>query len=66
MILHVLKTTSDPFDLVYCQATLNEIGSAKAIPLIAKNLKSRKRDVKDSAQLAIEAIKARERRNASR
>lgn len=66
MILHVLETTSDPFDLVYCQATLNEIGSAKAIPFIAKNLKSRKRDVKDSAQLAIEAIEARERRSVSR
>ena len=60
MILHVLETTSDPYDLVYCQATLNEIGSAKAIPFIAKNLKSRKRDVKDSAQSAIEAIEARE------
>src|SRR5215472_15567114 len=23
MILHVLETTSDPYDLVYCQATLN-------------------------------------------
>jgi HEAT repeat protein len=66
MILHVLETTSDPYDLVYCQATLNEIGSAKAIPFIAKNLKSRKRDVKDSARLAIEAIEAREGRNASR
>lgn len=64
MILHVLETTNDPYDLVYCQATLNEIGSVKAIPFIAKNLKSRKRDVKDSAQLAIEAIEARERRNA--
>lgn len=66
VILHVLETTSDPDDLVYCQATLNEIGSAKAIPFIAKNLKSRKRDVKDSAQSAIEAIEARKQRNASR
>jgi HEAT repeat protein len=65
MILHVLETTSDPSDLVYCQATLNEIGSTKAIPSIAKNLKSRKRDVKMSAQFEIEAIKARER-NATR
>lgn len=65
-ILHVLETTSDPYDLVYCQATLNEIGSAKAIPFIAKNLKSRKRDVKDSARFAIEAIQTRERSNAPR
>ena len=63
MILHVLETTTNPHDLVYCQATLNEIGSAKAIPFIAKNLKSRKRDVKVSARLAIEAIEGRERRN---
>ena len=66
MILRVLETTNDRYDVVYCQATLNEIGTAKAIPFIAKNLKSRKRDVRDSAQLAIEAIEARERRNASR
>jgi cysteine sulfinate desulfinase/cysteine desulfurase-like protein len=66
VILHVLETTSDPYDLVYCQATLNEIGSAKAIPIIAKNLKSRKRDVKDSAKFAIDAIEARKQRNASR
>ena len=66
VILHVLETTNDPYDLVYCQATLNQIGSAKAIPSIAKNLNSRKRDVKDSARLAIEAIEARERRNAPR
>jgi HEAT repeat protein len=64
-ILHLLETTGDPYDLVYCQATLNEIGSAKAIPFIAENLKSRKRDVKDSARLAIEAIQTRERSKAS-
>lgn len=52
-VLHLLRTTSDPYDLVYCQATLKEIGSTKAIPFITKNLKSRKRDVKDSAQSAI-------------
>jgi len=62
MILHVLETASDPYDLIYCQATLNEIGTVKAIPFIAKNLKSRKRDVKGTARSAIEAI---ERRNAS-
>jgi hypothetical protein len=45
-----------------CHATLNEIGSAKAIPLLEKNLKSRKVDVKMSAKFAIEAIKARSER----
>lgn len=66
VLLHILETTTDPYDLVYYQATLNEIGSARAIPFIAKNLKFRKRDVKDSAQFAIEAIQARERRKVSR
>lgn len=58
-ILRVLEKTSDWRDVVYCQSTLNAIGTAKAIPLLEKNLKSRKRDVKLSAQLAIEAIEAR-------
>jgi HEAT repeat protein len=60
-LIHHLETTTDPFDVAYCQGTLNQVGTAKAIPFIAKNLKSRKRDVKDSAQAAIEAIQARER-----
>src|SRR5579863_958309 len=59
-LLYLLEKTSDPYDMTYCQAVLNEIGSAKAIPFLEKNLKSRKRDVKMSAQAAIEAIKARE------
>ena len=51
--------TTDPHDMLYCQATLNEIGTAKSLPYPQKNLGSRKRDVKLSAQLAIEAIKSR-------
>jgi HEAT repeat protein len=58
-LLHLLEATSDPYDMTYCQATLNEIGSPKAIPFLEKNLKSRKVDVKMSAKFAIEAIKAR-------
>lgn len=60
-IIDILETTNDPYDIVYCHATLNKIGSTKAIPFIEKNLKSRKRDVKDSARFAIEAIQGRER-----
>lgn len=52
-IIQLLKTTSDPQDMVYCHATLNEIGSVKSIPYLQKNLDSRKRDVKSSARLAI-------------
>lgn len=60
-VLQLLEMTSDPFDMIYCHATLNEIGTAKSLPFIEKNLKSRKRDVKMSAQLAIEAINTRMR-----
>ena len=58
-LIEVLNTTSDPYAIVYCQATLNEIGTAKSIPHLRKNLDSRKRDVKLSAQFAIEAIESR-------
>ncbi|MEM5450767.1 HEAT repeat domain-containing protein [Paraburkholderia sp. BR10936] len=59
-LLEVLTTTSDPYDVIYCQATLNQIGTRKALPALAQNLMSRKRDVKISAQAAIEAIEARD------
>lgn len=61
-LLEILATTSDPCDAIYCHATLNQIGTHKALPALAQNLKSRKRDVKASAQAAIEAIEARESR----
>jgi len=59
-LLEILATTSDPYDVIYCHATLNQIGTHKALPALTQNLKSRKRDVKISAQAAIEAIKARD------
>jgi len=59
-LLEILATTSDPYDVIYCHATLNQIGTHKALPALTQNLKSRKRDVKVSAQAAIEAIKARD------
>lgn len=58
-VIDLLVTTTNPQDIVYCHATLNKIGSAKSLPYLEKNLDSRKRDVKLSAQLAIEAIKSR-------
>ena len=58
-ILTVLAGSNDPDDLVYCQSTLNRVGSIKSLPVLEKSLKSRKRDVKHSAQAAIEAIEAR-------
>lgn len=60
-LIEILNTTSDPYDVTCCQATLNKIGTAKAIPHLKRNLASRKRDVKSSAQSAIEAIESREK-----
>lgn len=58
-LLEVLAITSDPNDIVYCHSTLNRIGTHRALPALEQGLKSRKRDVKDSAQAAIAAIESR-------
>ena len=58
-LIKILQTSSDPGDLVSANATLNRIGTARAIPAIEPYLKSRKRDVKMSAQFAIEEIRKR-------
>lgn len=58
-LLAVLDTTSDPYDKIYCHATLNEIGTLRSVPLLTKSLTSKKRDVKASAKLALAAIQAR-------
>jgi len=59
-LIEHLSGTSDPLDQGYCHSVLNEIGTPRAIPAIEANLGSRKRDVRISAQLALEAIAARE------
>ncbi|MPV65388.1 HEAT repeat domain-containing protein [Burkholderia sp. BE17] len=59
-LLEILATTSDPYDAIYCHATLYQIGTRKALPALTQNLTSRKRDVKISARAAIEAIEARD------
>lgn len=58
-LLSVLAASADPNDLIYCHATLNRIGTEKSLPRLHEGLKSRKRDVKLSAQAAIEAIQKR-------
>jgi len=58
-LLSILEKSDDADDIVYCQATLNQIGTPRGIPLMERNLKSRKRDVRGSARSAIEAIKKR-------
>ncbi len=58
-LLALLATTNDPYDKTYCHATLNKIGTLRAIPLLTTGLTSKKRDVKDSAKMAIAAIENR-------
>ncbi len=59
VLIEIIDTSEDPFDLIYANATLNKIGTLRAIPHLEKHLKSRKRDVKDSARFAIEEIEKR-------
>lgn len=58
-LIEILTSSDDAYNLTYTNATLNRIGTLRAIPYLEKHLKSRKRDVKDSAQYAIEEIKKR-------
>ena len=58
-LIEILTNSDDPYDLTYTNATLNRIGTLRAIPSLEKHLQSRKRDVKDSAKYAIEEIKKR-------
>lgn len=59
ILIEIIDISDDPHDLLYANATLNKIGTLKAIPYLQKHIKSRKRDVKDSAKLAIEEIEKR-------
>lgn len=54
-----LASTTNPYDITYCHAVLNHIGTPRALPTIEANLASRKRDVKLSAQFVAEAIRNR-------
>lgn len=58
-LIEIIDKSDDPYNLTYSNATLNNIGTPKAIPYLEKHLKSRKRDVKLSAQYAIDEIKKR-------
>ena len=58
-LIEILDSSEDPYDLTYANSTLSSIGTLSAIAYLEKHLKSRKRDVKDTAKYAIEAIKKR-------
>lgn len=59
LIAHA-ASTEDPYDLAGCHSVLHRVGSTAAIPVLERGLRSRKRDVRMSARLAIEAIRRRE------
>jgi len=65
-VLHLLSTTTDADDQIYCHSTLNRIGTARSIPHLEKGAESRKRDVRMSAQSALAAIQERMRSEARR
>ncbi|WP_367864441.1 hypothetical protein [Pedobacter sp. WC2423] len=56
-MIDIIDNTDDLYDLTYANATLNTMGTPRAIPSLEKHLKSRKKDVKDSARYAIDEIK---------
>jgi HEAT repeat protein len=58
-LLKHLSLTDEPYDVIYCHATLGSVGSANSLPALEVGLTSRKRDVEASAASAIRAIKAR-------
>ena len=48
------------YEIIYANASLGSIGSKEDIPFLEKHVKSRKRDIRDSARFAIDIIKERE------
>ena len=58
-LIEILENSDDTYNLTYSNATLNKIGTTRSIPYLQKHLKSRKRDVKDSAKCAIDEIMKR-------
>lgn len=48
------------YEITYANASLGKIGLKDDIPFLEKHIKSRKRDIRDSAVFAIERIKERE------
>lgn len=59
-LIEIIDNSDDPFDLTYANSVINTIGTLRSIPYLEKHLKSRKRDVKDTAKYAIEEISKRE------
>ena len=58
-LIEHLAATTEPYDMAYCHSVLGDVGSPRALPALEVGLSSRKRDVKNSAEEAIRAIKLR-------
>jgi len=61
VLIDIITNSDESIDSTYANATLGDVGTARAIPFLEKNLRSRKKDVKGSAEYAIEEIKRRHR-----
>lgn len=48
------------YEIIYANASLGSIGSKEDITFLEKHVKSRKRDIRDSARFAIDRIKERD------
>lgn len=57
LVLKILNSTDDKYNISSCISTLKDIGTEKSIPHLEKYLSSRIRDIKDGAEGAIEAIR---------
>jgi HEAT repeat protein len=58
-LIEIINSDSDSYDKCYANSCLNKIGTINAIPSLELLLKSKIRDIKLSANLAIEEIKIR-------
>ncbi len=56
VLINVLETSQDPYDLAYANASLAQLATARAIPALRRHIHSKKDDVKASALNALSQI----------
>ncbi len=59
LLIAIVEADNDPYDVTYALSVLNRIGTARSVVAILKHVKSRKRDIRVAAQLALEEITKR-------
>ncbi len=60
-LIEVCSSDRDKYDLIKSNYNLGKIGTQRAIPALERHLKSRSRDVRGTAEAAIEAIRKRQK-----